>query len=170
MSNLVLKHAFLGHLLKIPFPNKPSAALARFMPLTNDNDYNVFTNLPCSKAPVLINFIEHYQILNELVLFANELWQQELTILIRISMPGGMRLPASLLASNVLLMQDIQPEVKKLSGEVTHLLTIDDNFIRYHLEQGNNQISINLHSVNKNQQATFSKFIAKLEHYNIGAK
>jgi len=169
MSN-VIKHEYLGQLLSVPFENKPSAALARCMPLSSDNDFTVFANLPCSDAPVLINFIEHYQILNELVLLANELWPQELTILIRISMPGGMRLPASLLANNVLLMQDIQPEVEKLTGKVTHLLTIDDNFIRYQLEQGHNKISINLHSLANNQHVNFSKFIAKLEHFNIGAK
>jgi len=168
--NNITKHSFTGQLSSLPFTNKPSAALARCMPLTNENDFEVFANLPCSQAPVLINFIEHYQILNELVLFANELWQDELTILMRISMPGGMRLPASLLADNVLLMQDIKPEVEKLSGEVPHLLTIDDNFIRYQLEQGNNDISINLYSVNIDQQVIFSKFIAKLKHYNIGAK
>jgi len=169
MSNII-KHTYLGQLLSVPFTNKPSAALARCMPLSNDNDFAVFANLPCSDAPVLINFIEHYQILNELVLYANELWQAELTILIRISMPGGMRLPASLLAHNVLLMQDITPEVEKLSGTVTHLLTIDDNFIRYQLEQGHNEIAINLHSLDKNQQVNFSKFVTKLEHFNIGAK
>jgi hypothetical protein len=169
MSN-VTKHEYVGQLFNVPFANKPSAALARCMPLSNDNDFAIFANLPCSDAPVLINFIEHYQILNELVLFANELWPEELTILIRISMPGGMRLPASLLANNVLLMQDIQPEVEKLTGRVTHLLTIDDNFIRYQLEQGRNQISINLSSLGKNQQVNFSKFIAKIEQFNIGAR
>ncbi len=169
MSNVV-KHAFLGQLLSIPFTNKPSAALARCMPLANDNDFEVFANLPCSQASVLLNFVEHYQILNELVLLANELWPDELTILIRLSMPGGMRLPASLLAHNVLLMQDIKPEIEKLSGEVTHLLTIDDNFIRYQLEQGNNEISINLHSLHSDQQVNFSTFTVKLAHYNIGEK
>lgn len=166
----VAKHEYVGHLLSVPFNNKPSAALARCMPLSNDSDFAIFTDLPCSDAPVLINFIEHYQILNELVLLANELWPKELTILIRISMPGGMRLPASLLANNVLLMQDIKPEIDKLAGKVSHLLTIDDNFIRYQLEQGHNQIAINLHSVSNNQQVNFSKFISKLRHFNIGAQ
>jgi len=168
--NNIIKHEFFGQLLGVPFANKPSAALARCMPLSNENDFEIFAKLPCSKAPILLNFIEHYQILNQLVSLANELWQQDITILIRISMPGGMRLPAALLAPNVLLMQDIQPEVNKLAGKVKHLLTIDDDFIRYQLEKGNNDISVILYTLIENQQDNFSKFIAQLEQFNIGAK
>jgi hypothetical protein len=168
--NNVYPHHYLGQLNNIPFANKPSAALARCMPLANESDFDVFSQLPCSDAPILINFIEHYQILNELVNQANALWDCELTILLRISMPGGMRLPASLLADNVLLMQDVEPELKRLSSKVKHLLVIDDHFIRYQLEQGDNAIAISLFTLSAQQNTRFKQFIAKLAHYNIGEK
>ncbi len=163
-------HHFYGQLKSIPFAGKPSAALARCMPLSNENDFAVFADLPCSDSPILINFIEHYQILEQLVTFANSLWQQELTILLRISMPGGMRLPASLLASNVLLMQDIEPELKRLTGQVTNLLVIEDCFIRYQLEQGDNSIVISLHTLAQQQDQKFTQLVNKLAQFNIGEK
>lgn len=161
---------YIGELKDIPFTHKPSAALARCMPLTSDNDFEVFARLPNSSAPILINFIEHYQILDALVLHANELWPQELTILIRLSMPGGMRLPKSLLEPNVLLMQDIQPEIEKLSDQVPYLLTIDDSFIRYQLEQGNNQMALSFISNADDQAINFALFVRKLAQFNIGKK
>ena len=159
-----------GKLRGTPFPHKPSAALARCMPLTSDNDFEVFARLPNSQAPILVNFIEHYQILDALVLRANEIWPNELTILVRLSMPGGMRLPKSLLASNVLLMQDVQPEIEKLSGCVSHLLVIDDDFIRYQLEQGNNDITVQLFSTQADQDANFALFLSELTQFNIGER
>lgn len=161
---------YKGKLKGIPFPHKPSAALARCMPLTSDNDFEVFARLPNSEAPILINFIEHYQILDALVLRANDTWPDDLTILIRLSMPGGMRLPKSLLAPNVLLMQDVQPEIEKLSGSVPHLLIIDDNFIRYQLEQGNNDINVHLISTTADQAANFAMFSNDLTQFNIGER
>jgi len=159
----------VAQLKGIPFTNTPSAALARCMPLSSESDFEVFARLPNSQAPILINFIEHYKILDALVLRANELWPDDLTILIRLSMPGGLRLPKSLLEPNVLLMQDITPELDKLSRGAGYLLTIDDSFIRYQLEQGDNQIAISLTSDN-NDDDRFSQFISALAQFNIGEK
>ena len=81
-----------------------------------------------------------------------------------------MRLPASLLASNVLLMQDIEPELKRLTGQVTNLLVIEDCFIRYQLEQGDNSIVISLHTLAQQQDQKFTQLVNKLAQFNIGEK
>ncbi len=160
-------HQFNGKLTRVPFPHKPSAALARCMPLDNDNDFSVFSELPANNTPILINFIEHYEILSQLVTRANTLWPDSLTILIEISMPGGMRLPAPLLLDNVLLIQDASPEIKKLKGNTDKLLVIQDQFVRYQIEKGDNSFHISLFEQDITKSNTFSQFIAPLAELGI---
>lgn len=161
------QYRFSGKLTRVPFVGKPSAALARIMPVENENDFAVFTDLPCSDSPILLNFIEHYQILNDLVTQANVLWPQNLAILVRISMPGGMRLPKALLADNVLLMEDVRPEVARLKDSDANLLVIEDNFIRYQLEKGDNSLSVDLFSSCEEQRDTFQQFIQPLSDWGV---
>jgi len=162
---------FSGVLTRVPFLGTASAALARYMPLENENDFDVFAELPSSKSPIFLNFAEHYQILDRLVTRANTIWPDELCILIRLSMPGGMRLPKTLLAENVLLMQDIKPEVKRLKLQVPRLLVIDDHLLRYQLEQGHNQMRISLYQ-DKTQAllsngGDFKQLVGPLTEYGI---
>lgn len=160
---------FKGELTRVPFLGTASAALARYMPLDNENDFDVFAELPSSQSPIFLNFAEHYQILNSLVIKANTLWPDELCILIRLSMPGGMRLPKALLETNVLLMQDIEPEVKKLKGQVPRLLVIEDHLLRYQLEQGHNQMCISLYQGKTllSDSDAFTQLIGPLTEYGI---
>lgn len=165
---------FVGELTRVPFPGKVSAALARYMPLESDNDFEVFAELPASKAPIFLNFAEHYLILERFVNQANTLFEGDVCILIRLSMPGGMRLPAVLLESNVLLMQDVRPEVARLKGKVSRLLVVDDHLLRYQLEQGENQVLISLYSQqlqdHPENEKGFNQLIASLSEYGIEAK
>lgn len=176
MSDHALANAlhFDGELKRIPFLGNVSAALARYMPLESENDFEVFAELPASKAPIFLNFAEHYQILDGFVKQANRTFSGEVCLLIRLSMPGGMRLPAALLESNVLLMQDIQPEVVRLKGKVPRLLVIDDHLLRYQLEQGQNQIRISLYSQLAleavAEESYFGELISSLAEYGISAK
>ena len=166
-TNLGIAQHFHGVLTHVPFEGGISAALARYMPLESENDFQVFAELPASKAPIFLNFAEHYQILESLVKSANEIWSEDLCILIRLSMPGGMRLPALLLAPNVLLMQEVEPEITRLKGQVKNLLVIDDHFLRYQLEQGQNQIKISLYHQDKADQSGFERFLAPMADYGV---
>ena len=162
---------FNGQLSRAPFEGKVSAALARYMPLESDNDFEVFAQLPSSQAPIFLNFAEHYQILNALVTLANSLWPDDLCILLRLSMPGGMRLPGTLLNDNVLLMQDVSPEVTRLQFKVPSLLVIDDHLLRYQLEQGHNQMQISFYAKQDkgHDGAAFEQLVMSLSDYGIGA-
>lgn len=170
---------FKGELKRVPFEGKLSAALARYMPLESENDFEVFALLPSSKAPIYLNFAEHYQILERFVKQTVTSFEGEVNFLIRLSMPGGMRLPAVLLEPNVLLMQDIQPEVLRLKegvskGEVSRLLVIDDHLLRYQLEQGENQMHLSLYSQSlfdsSHEEACFLQLIESLAEFGIAAK
>ena len=158
--------SFNGQLVRRPFVGKPSVALARTMPMSREEDFAVFTELPSTDAPIYINFAEHYQILNDLVVAANKLWPDNLNILVRMSMPSGMRLPAPLLADNVLLMQDVAPEVARLKDTGNPLLIIDDHLIRYQLEQGNNSFDMTFYS-KEDEKANFEQLIAPLAGLGI---
>jgi hypothetical protein len=160
---------FNGELMRVPFLGTASAALARYMPLESENDFDVFAELPSSQSPIFLNFAEHYQILNRLVTQANTLWPEGLCILIRLSMPGGMRLPKALLDANVLLMQDISSEVTRLKGQVPRLLVIEDHLLRYQLEQGHNQMNISFYQAESqaDESEAFTQLVDPLTHYGI---
>lgn len=138
------QYRFDGILTRAPHPDKPSKAMSRMMPIENENDFTVFANLPPSDVPIYLNFGEHHQFLAALVTHAQKLWPEQLSILVRLSMPAGTRLPAPLLESNVLLCQEIEPELSKLQDSNQNILVIEDFFVRFQIERGNNDIHIQL--------------------------
>lgn len=169
MSNITC-HAYHGELVRRPHPGKPSVALARTMPLSREEDFAVFTELPDSDVPIYLNFTEHFGILADMVTRANQLWNNEITLLVRISMPSGMRLPAPLLSDNVLLMQDTAPEEQKLKDSGHNVLVIHDFFARYQLDNGKNRIDIRLYSQNDDAPQLFSQFIEPLAELGVEAR
>lgn len=165
------KHSydFRGQLTRNPFPNTPSKAQARMMPIECENDFDVFANLPASQAPILLNFSEHFQLLAELVKSAQGIWPEHLSILLRISMPSGMRLPAPMLEPNVLMTQEIEPELSKLKKASGHVLVIEDRFVRFQIERGDNDISLKLFSDSDGEQNRFNQWLAVLPQWGVEA-
>ena len=109
---------FRGELIKMPFAGRASLAQAMMLPLITDNDFEVFSQLDSSTKPVYLSIAEHFQLLSELVAIMQQ-QQPETNILVRVSMPGGMRLPANLLADNVLLMEQVQQEEQLICQQLT---------------------------------------------------
>lgn len=153
MNNQPLEYK--ATLTRMPNPHKPSLAQSQMLPLLTDNDFEVFSEFSSSHHPVLLNVAEHYQLLSALVDSANQQWPN-ITIMIRLSMPGGMRIPANLLADNVLLLEDITDEEQKLKLELEHqlesnqqavtgLLVIEDRFRRIEIDNNDNAISLRLY-------------------------
>ncbi|KGJ93907.1 hypothetical protein [Colwellia psychrerythraea] len=136
---------YCGTLSRMPFPDMPSIAEAQMLPLTTDNDFSVFANFTSSPYPVFVNVREHYQILSDLVDEAQLCWPK-ITIIVRISMPGGMRIPANLLADNVLLLEDITCEEQKLVVFENSLLVIEDYFTRIEIDNNDNSVRLRLYS------------------------
>ena len=136
---------YCGTLKRMPFAHKPSIAEAQMLPLTTDSDFTVFANFTSSPYPVLLNVREHYQILSDLVAEAQLCWPG-ITILVRLSMPGGMRIPANLLADNILLLEDLASEEKKLVTLIKPLLVIEDRFTRIEIDNNDNSVSLRLYS------------------------
>ena len=135
---------YRGTLKRMPFAHKPSIAEAQMLPLTNDSDFAVFANFTSSPYPVLLNVREHYQILSDLVDKAQQCWPG-IFIAIRISMPGGMRIPANLLADNILLLEDLAAEEQKLIASANPLLVIEDRFSRIEIDNNDNSIRLRLY-------------------------
>ncbi|WDE02323.1 hypothetical protein [Thalassomonas actiniarum] len=135
---------FTGTLTRRPFPNKPSIAEAQMLPLSSDSDFEVFTSFNSATCPVLLNVREHYQLLSDLVDEAQVCWP-DVFILIRLSMPGGMRIPAKLLTDNVLLLEDITFEEQKLIDIASPLLVVEDRFSRVEIDNNDNSIHLRLY-------------------------
>lgn len=135
---------FHGILTRMPFPHRPSLAQAQMLPLYTDNDFEVFSQLTCTQRPVYLNIPEHYEILAELADIAGKTWEN-ITIVTRISMPGGMRIPATLLADNVLLVEEVAIEEAQISHSSQPVLVIDDRFSRIEIENNNNEIQLRLY-------------------------
>lgn len=136
---------YCGTLIRMPFAHKPSISEAQMLPLTTDSDFAVFADFTSSPYPVLLNVREHYQILSDLVAEAQLCWP-DITIVVRISMPGAMRIPANLLADNVLLLEDLATEEQKLVAMANPLLVIEDRFTRIEIDKNDNSISLRLYS------------------------
>lgn len=163
MSDLV--HEFSGVLQRRPFKLRATPAMAQFLPLSSDNDFERFVELKTFGSPVLINFLEHYEILSSLVETAMQQWP-ELFVLVRVSMPGGMRIPKTLLNDNVLLLEDITPEESKLSQYQTDVLVIEDYFVHFDMEKGNNQFAMRLYSEFPSE-AHFEKLCDMLSEWGV---
>lgn len=157
---------YCGTLKRMPFADKPSIAEAQMLPLTTDNDFSVFANFTSSPNPVFINVREHYQILSELVDEAKQCWP-DITILIRISMPGGMRIPANLLADNVLLLEEVAFEEQKLVALAHPLLVIEDHFSRIEIDNNNNSINLRLYSKDVLPSGALQPLIAYLDQRGV---
>lgn len=136
---------YSGTLTRMPFAHKPSICEAQMLPLTTDSDFAVFADFTSSPYPVLLNVREHYQILSDLVEKAQLCWPG-ITTVIRISMPGGMRIPNNLLADNVLLLEDLTAEEQKLVAFTNPLLVIEDRFSHIEIDNNDNSISLRLYS------------------------
>lgn len=160
-----LAHEFSGVLTRRPFPLRASPALAQVLPLTKETDFARFAELTNCGTPVYVNFVEHYEMLSALVTKALEQWP-ELSVLIRISMPGGMRIPKTLLNDNVLLLEDIRPEEAKLTQYGVDVLVIEDYFVHLDMEKGNNDIALRLYSETPSESG-FSQLCEQLVEWGI---
>ncbi|WDE09094.1 hypothetical protein SG34_030460 [Thalassomonas viridans] len=144
---------YRGTLKSMPFPHKPSVAEAQMLPLTSDSDFEVFTGFSSSSCPVLLNVREHYQLLSDLVDVAQECWPG-ITILVRISMPGGMRIPAKLLTDNILLLEDVAAEEQKLVAANKTFLVVEDRFSHVEIDNNDNSIYLRLYANEDGQTLT----------------
>lgn len=140
-----LAHEFSGVLQRRPFKQRATPAMAQILPLTTVNDFERFVELKSFGSPVFLNFFEHYDMLSQLVELAEKQWP-ELFVLVRVSMPGGMRIPKTLLKDNVLLLEDIEAEEQKLSQYNESVLVIEDYFVHFDMEKGNNQLALRLYT------------------------
>jgi hypothetical protein len=155
------KASFNGYLNRRPFSNKASSANMQVLPLLTLSDLEVMSNLPSHDVPVLINVAEHYRFLAKLVGKASEV-KSDLNILIRFSMPGGTQIDPALLSDNVLILQDLESEEKKLSQLDKALLVIDDNFAHFEVDNGDNLISLRLYDNKCSSENTYTPLIEQL--------
>ena len=156
---------FRGQLTRMPFPHRASVAQAQMLPLFTDSDYEVFSQLTCTQRPVFLNVPEHYEILSELAAIASKTWEN-ITIIARISMPGGMRIPVNLLADNVLLVEEVSLEEAQIRHSAQPVLIIDDRFSRIEIENNNNEIQLRLYLPDDNlTTSSHSSSLAPLTDY-----
>ena len=139
--NLTFSKPMTVVLGKNPYPSMPAFSNAQVLPLNSASDFEAIASLPNSNCPVYLSFDEHHRLLSELVEFFLEN-RKHTTVLLRISMPSGMRLPKNLLNERVLMLQDIEPEETKLRLTGEPFVAIDSQLVRFRLEQGNNQLTI----------------------------
>lgn len=160
-----LAHEFEGVLQRRPFKLRATPAMAQFLPLSKESDFARFAELTTHGSPVFINFAEHYEVLTNVVEQAMSAWP-ELFVLIRVSMPGGMRIPKTLLHDNVLLLEDVRFEEEKLAQYDENLLVIEDYFVHFDMEKGNNQFAMRLYS-NSPAEAEFAKLRDMLAEFGV---
>jgi hypothetical protein len=107
--------------------------------LEGESDFSVLSSLPVSNVPVFVNHSEHYQLLSELIdcLFEHI---SDVSLLVRMQMPAGGRMPKVFLDERILMVQDVTNEETLLKKNEGPVVVLDDRIIRYPLEQGNNEL------------------------------
>lgn len=133
-----------------PYPNTLKLCQARTLPLEGESDFSVMSSLPVSNVPVFVNHTEHYQLMSELItcLLAHI---SDVTLLMRMQMPAGGRMPKAFLDERILMVQDVSSEEKILEKSCVTLVVFDDRIIRYPLEQGNNELCIRLYQFDQSE-------------------
>lgn len=150
---------FHGTLKQCSFNNVFFKALMKPFPLISENDFSMMEEFDCSiNAPILVNFHQHYSILENLVNSAFEYLNDIKFILVELSFPGGARLPKALLKENVLLSVYTSDELKKLIEENISCLSIRDSLVRTRNENGNNEIVIDYFFFEENKEVAINKF------------
>ncbi len=127
-----------------PYPDTLKLCQARTLPLKGESDFSVLSSLPVSQVPVFVNHSEHYQLLCELTACLFE-FLSDVTLLIRMQMPAGGRMPKAFLDERILMVQDVCSEENILKKNGESLVVLDDRIIRYPLEQGNNELAIRVY-------------------------
>ena len=102
--------------------------------------------MPVSNVPVLVNHQEHYQLLCEIIEHILAI-DSDSSIILRMQMPAGGRMPKLLLDDRILMVQDVEIE-ESLQSKCSNrtVWVLDDRIIRYPLEAGDNSLSIRIHN------------------------
>ncbi|WP_144392891.1 hypothetical protein [Pleionea sediminis] len=138
---------YIGDLERTPFPNRPTLAQARMMPLFNEHDFTVMADLPANETRVLLSFSDYFEMLAGLVDVALNSNLDLEQILVSVSMPSGGRLPKPLLNDRVFMLQDITDEEARLVKSDKRFLVIDDHICRFRLQTGDNSIHLRMHNI-----------------------
>ncbi len=132
---------------KTPFPTRAASAQARMMPLLNENDFEVMASLPTNETRVHLSFADYFELLSKLVNFALTHFPELELILIRVSLPSGIRLDKSLLQDKVLMLQEVHREEERCIKRQKSFLVIEDFICRFRLQDGDNRINLRLYQV-----------------------
>ncbi|WP_299587618.1 hypothetical protein [uncultured Microbulbifer sp.] len=134
-------------LLRNPYPKQPKPCVAQILPLEGESDFLAISQLPVGKTPVLLSFSEHYQLLVELLECVDSAGLEIDTILLRMQMPAGGRMPKQFLQDRVLMLQGVHEEELILHQQGTSYLVIEDTLIRHPLESGSNSLRLRIRCV-----------------------
>ncbi|WP_444922477.1 hypothetical protein ACJJID_09275 [Microbulbifer sp. CnH-101-G] len=133
-----------SRLLRNPYPQNPKLCAAQTLPLQGESDFLAISLLPVGNIPVLLSFSEHYQLLVELLECVDHSGVEIETILLRMQMPAGGRMPKLFLQERVLMLQDVQTEELILQKAGKPYLVVEDTLVRHPLESGRNNICIRI--------------------------
>ncbi|WP_299945145.1 hypothetical protein [uncultured Microbulbifer sp.] len=135
-----------ANLLRNPYPHLPKLCSARTLPLEHAGDFQALSSLHVNSVPILLNYSEHYKFIVNLLKCINSCNPQFKTLLLRMQMPAGGRMPREFLHEQVLMLQDVSNEEAILTQEGKAYLVIEDTLIRHPLEAGQNTIRVRISS------------------------
>jgi len=141
------------------------------LPLNTADDFSAVERLPSNDPPtqVWVSFQEKYEVLNRLLEEAFARLTPLDQCLMTAMMPGGVRIPARMLAADVFLVHTLEPERTRLLNEGLHLLTVEDSIVRHPLERGTNALRLAWHSPQANE-AAWATFIETIKPLGIAAR
>lgn len=163
-----MTHRFKGRLTRPPFPGRPFRSSDFIFPFQTGHDFAICQQLagPKPGTQAHITYSEKYELLELMIRHATTLLQPVDYFLLRIHMPGSVRLPDRMLAPDVFISPDFSLAREQLLAEGCHLLTIDERLFRHPLEPTDNTLTIEWHAPQADE-AAFATFTQSLSQYGI---
>lgn len=161
-------HRFKGRLTRPPFPGRPFRSSNFIFPFQTEHDFAICQQLASPKpgTQAFITYDEKYELLELMIRAAGAMLQPVDYYLLRIHMPGSVRLPDRMLAPDVFISPDFSLAREQLLAEGRHLLTIDERLFRHPLEPTDNTLKIEWYAPQADE-AAFNAFTKSLAQYGI---
>jgi hypothetical protein len=160
-------YKFFGKLIQPPFPLRLTKTINPHLQLHTENDFervqefNVTTDLP-----ILVNFHEHYQILESIINAAFDLLCDMRFVIVRM-LTTNIRLPKVFLDPRVLLTVDVFDEISKLVKHKIPCLGVQDTLIRHRNEHGQNDINIEYYTPSNMKEKEFTKLVTVVKNFGF---
>jgi hypothetical protein len=130
-------------LVRPPFPNQPIRVEVEPMALSSEEDFALFQELSeANDCPIYVSPRELYQLLETILECALTVLPGIRMTIMKVNMPGGLRLPERLVTDDVFLVQNVDVVFEECRCREISCLALMHDVRRFPIEAGRNRIKL----------------------------